>query len=81
MSNKSDLKSIFDYQKQLDRKLGCNLYANLSTEQDVTDYMQLIVLEFSEEVGEIAQEVRKILRDRQPFDPRAFRQELIDIFV
>jgi NTP pyrophosphatase (non-canonical NTP hydrolase) len=81
LDEKTNLKSIFDYQKEFDRKLGWNIYENLSTEQDIVDYMQLTVLKFSEEVGEIAQEVRKILRDKEPFNPEAFKQELIDIFV
>jgi len=81
MNEKSDLKSIFNYQREFDRKLGWNIYENLSTEQEIVDYMQLTVLKFSEEVGEIAQEVRKILRDKEPFDPEAFKHELADIFV
>ena len=54
---------------------------NISTEKDIVDYMQLTVLKFSEEVGEIAQEIRRILRDKQPFEAEAFKTELVDIFV
>ncbi len=81
MNKKNDLNSIFDYQKEFDRKLGWNVYENLSTDGKTVDYMQLTVLKFSEEVGEIAQEVRRILRDKEPFNSEAFKQELIDIFV
>jgi len=81
MSEKDNLKHIFDYQREFDRKLGWNVYENLSTTQDVVDYMQLTVLKFTEEVGEIAQEIRRILRDKKPYDPGAFKQELADIFV
>lgn len=81
MKKEDSLKHIFDYQREFDRKLGWNVYENLSTTQDIVDYMQLTVLKFTEEVGEIAQEVRRILRDKKPFDPEAFKQELADIFV
>ncbi|MFX1513885.1 MAG: hypothetical protein ACFFCQ_14975 [Promethearchaeota archaeon] len=81
MKDKGDLSSIFDYQREFDRKLGWNVYEDLLTEQDLLDYMQLTVLKFTEEVGEIAQEVRKILRDKKPFNSNVFKSELIDIFV
>jgi len=81
LNGKDDLRTIFDNQMEFDRKLGWNVYENLSTEEDIVDYMQLTVLKFSEEVGEIAQEVRKILRDREPLELEAFKQELVDIFV
>ena len=81
MDEKSDLKYIFDYQREFDRKLGWNIYENLSTEQDIVDYMQLTVIKFTEEIGELAQEIRKILRDKKPCDPEAFKHELADIFV
>jgi len=48
MNEKNDLKCIFDYQREFDRKLGWNIYENLSTEQEIVDYMQLTVLKFSE---------------------------------
>jgi hypothetical protein len=60
MNEKDSLKRIFGYQREFDRKLGWNVYENLSIEQDIVDYMQLTVLKFTEEVGEIAQEIRKI---------------------
>jgi len=75
------LKRIFDYQREFDRKLGWNVYEGLSTEKDVIEYLQLTVLKFAEEVGEIAQEIRRILRDKQAYDPEAFKGELIDMFV
>jgi len=81
MNQQGELKHIFDYQREFDRKLGWNIYENLSTEKDIVDYMQLTVLKFSEEVGEIAQEIRRILRDKKPYDPKAFKHELMDIFV
>jgi NTP pyrophosphatase (non-canonical NTP hydrolase) len=81
MAEKDDLKRIFDYQREFDRKLGWNVYENLPTERDVVDYMQLTVLKFSEEIGELAQEVRKILRDKKPFNSKVFKHELMDIFV
>ncbi|MFX0121971.1 MAG: hypothetical protein ACFE9A_21470 [Candidatus Hodarchaeota archaeon] len=81
MKEKSDLKLIFDYQRKFDRKLGWNTYENLIQEQEIINYLQLTVLKFTEEVGEIAQEIRKILRDKKSFDPEAFKHELVDIFV
>ncbi len=81
MKQKGELKQIFDYQRAFDRKLGWNVYEHLSSEKDIVDYMQLTVLKFSEEVGEIAQEIRRILRDKKPYDPEAFKHELMDIFV
>jgi len=81
MNEKGVLDHICNYQREFDRKLGWNIYENLSTEQEIVDYMQLTVLKFSEEVGEIAQEVRKILRDGEPFKSEAFKEELVDIFV
>ena len=81
MNKKDSLKHIFDCQREFDRKLGWNVYENLSTEQDIVDYMQLTVLKFTEEVGEIAQKVRRILRDKKPYNPEAFKHELADIFV
>jgi len=81
MIEKDNLKRIFDYQREFDRKLGWNVYENLSTPKDIVDYMQLTVLKFAEEVGEIAQEIRRILRDKKPYDPEAFKHELADIFV
>jgi NTP pyrophosphatase (non-canonical NTP hydrolase) len=32
-------------------------------------------------VGEIAQEIRRVTRDKQPYDPDSFKHELIEIFV
>jgi len=81
MKEKDSLKHIFNRQREFDRKLGWNIYENLSTTKDIVDYMQLTVLKFTEEVGEIAQEIRRILRDKKPYDPEAFKQELADIFV
>lgn len=81
MNEKSCLEHIFDYQREFDRRLGWNAYENLSNEQQVVSYMQLTVLKLAEEVGEVAQETRKILRDKQPFEPQAFKDEFIDIFV
>lgn len=81
MNEKDSLKRIFDCQREFDRKLGWNVYENLSTARDIVDYMQLTVLKFTEEVGELAQEVRRILRDKKPCDPEAFKHELADIFV
>jgi len=81
MNEKDSLKHIFSYQREFDRKLGWNVYENLSTTKDIVDYMQLTVLKFTEEVGEIAQEIRRILRDKEPYNPKAFKHELADIFV
>ena len=81
MNQQSEMKQIFDYQRAFDRKLGWNIYEKLSNEKDIVDYMQLTVLKFSEEVGEIAQEIRRILRDKKPYDAKAFKHELMDIFV
>lgn len=81
MNKKDNLKHIFNYQREFDRKLGWNVYEKLSTTKDIVDYMQLTVLKFTEEVGEIAQKIRRILRDKKPYDPEAFKQELADIFV
>jgi hypothetical protein len=52
MNEKGVLDHICNYQREFDRKLGWNIYENLSTEQEIVDYMQLTVLKFSEEVGE-----------------------------
>jgi len=81
MNKKNILDRIFESQREFDRKLGWNVYENISTEKDIVDYMQLTALKFSEEVGEIAQEIRRILRDKKPFEPEAFKHELVDIFV
>lgn len=81
MNEKGVLDRVCNYQREFDRKLGWNVYENLSTDEDVVNYMQLTVLKFSEEVGEIAQEIRRILRDKKPYDPEAFKTELVDIFV
>jgi len=80
VNGENSLKRICDYQREFDRKLGWNVYENLSTEKDVIEYLQLTVLKFTEEVGEIAQEIRRILRDKQPYNPEAFKHELIDMF-
>jgi NTP pyrophosphatase (non-canonical NTP hydrolase) len=75
------LDQIYNHQREFDRKLGWNVYEDLSTDQDVANYMQLTVLKFSEEVGEIAQEIRRVLRDKKPFQAGAFKTALVDIFV
>lgn len=81
MNEKEVFDRICNYQREFDRKLGWNVYENLSTDEDVVNYMQLTVLKFSEEVGEIAQEIRRILRDKKTFEAEAFKTELVDIFV
>ena len=77
MNEKEVFDRICNYQREFDRRLGWNVYENLSTDEDVVDYMQLTVLKFSEEVGEIAQEIRRILRDRKTFEAEALRQNLL----
>jgi len=81
MNKRSILDRIFEYQRRFDRKLGWNVYEDITNEKEIVDYMQLTVLKFSEEVGEMAQETRRILRDKKPFEPEAFKTELVDIFV
>jgi NTP pyrophosphatase (non-canonical NTP hydrolase) len=76
-----ELKQIFELQRNFDRKMGWNRYEKCNTLEDLIDFMQHFVVVTVEELGEIARIRKKFLRDKQSFDVRSLKKELVDMFV
>jgi len=76
-----DLKEIFDLQRSFDRKRGWNLYEKCRTPAETIDFMEHFVLVTVEELGEVSRVRKQVLRDKQGFNVKALKQEMVDLFV
>ena len=76
-----DLKQIFEIQKTFDRKMGWNTYEKCETPEEILDFMKHYIMVTVEELGEICRIRKETERDKQVFDVRALKHELVDLFV
>jgi len=72
---------MFEMQRNFDRKLRWNTYEKCQTPEDILNFMQHFVLVMVEELGEVARVRKEYFRDKQKFDVKALRHELVDLFV
>jgi len=75
------LKQIFQIQKTFDRRMGWNRYEKCKTPEEILEFMKHYVMVTVEELGEICRIRKEIERDKQDFDVKALKQELVDLFV
>jgi NTP pyrophosphatase (non-canonical NTP hydrolase) len=75
------VKELFEMQRSFDRKMGWNTYEKCRTPEDILDFMEHFVCVMVEELGEIARARKEFLRDKQKFDAKALKHELVDLFV
>ena len=76
-----ELKEIFEVQRNFDRRMGWNRYEKCETPEEIFDFMKHYILVTVEELGEICRIRKEIERDKQVFDAKALKHELVDVFV
>jgi len=76
-----DLKEIFEFQRNFDRKKGWNRYETCETPEEILDFMQNFVLVMVEELGEVSRVRKQFLRDKQSLNVKVLKDEIVDLFV
>ena len=76
-----ELKQLFELQREFDGKMGWDRYEKCKTPEEILAFMKHYIIVTVEELGEICRIRKEVERDKQDFDVKALKHELVDLFV